>query len=76
MVGTDGSHHATRAARWAVGEAAARRRPLRIVCATATAPAPADRISPRRTACRSTVSRKVCWERPPHSHADWLPPSL
>ncbi|MET9657428.1 universal stress protein [Streptomyces sp. NPDC006510] len=36
VVGTDGSDHATRAVRWAAGEAAARSRPLRIVYATAT----------------------------------------
>ncbi|MEU2674473.1 universal stress protein [Streptomyces sp. NPDC007164] len=36
VVGTDGSDHATRAVRWAVGEAAARGRPLRIVYATGT----------------------------------------
>lgn len=36
VVGTDGSGHATRAVRWAVGEAAARGRPLRIVYATGT----------------------------------------
>ncbi|MFD8821349.1 universal stress protein [Streptomyces sp. NPDC059605] len=36
VVGTDGSDHATRAVRWAAGEAAARGRPLRIVYATAT----------------------------------------
>ncbi|GAA2425058.1 universal stress protein [Streptomyces pulveraceus] len=36
VVGTDGSDHATRAVRWAAGEAAARGRPLRIVYATGT----------------------------------------
>ncbi|MCX4734125.1 universal stress protein [Streptomyces sp. NBC_01363] len=36
VVGTDGSDHATRAVRWAAGEAAARSRPLRIVYATGT----------------------------------------
>ncbi|MGW2089170.1 universal stress protein [Streptomyces sp. NPDC001880] len=36
VVGTDGSDHATWAVRWAVGEAAARSRPLRIVYATGT----------------------------------------
>ncbi|MEE1742901.1 MULTISPECIES: universal stress protein [unclassified Streptomyces] len=36
VVGTDGSDHAMRAVRWAVGEAAARGRPLRIVYATGT----------------------------------------
>ncbi|WP_326770277.1 universal stress protein [Streptomyces sp. NBC_01591] len=34
VVGTDGSDHATRAVRWAAGEAAARSRPLRIAYAT------------------------------------------
>ncbi|MFE6667254.1 universal stress protein [Streptomyces sp. NPDC057697] len=36
VVGTDGSDHATRAVRWAAGEAAGRGRPLRIVYATGT----------------------------------------
>lgn len=69
VVGTDGSDHAMRAVRWAAGEECLwsvaadrvchRDKPLK------SAPLPGEHSR------KSTASRKACWKRLPHSHAEF-----